>query len=125
MALYPLYRSNRTQAKGHAWSFSGSRELSDALDRERALAIARNRLPFAKLDEFLHSSDFDKRRAALGKLAQEEDSRPEIEALASDPDWEIRGTAACALKRIGGSEEVLERLRHDADLIVRGCAKWL
>jgi hypothetical protein len=117
------------------------RRIAEPLRHERMQSFLRTRIalaitgdakkqvddPVSALTVLLRHSACAKRRAAVDLLAElgARTAAHDIAQLSSDDRWEVRASVARVLVRWGEPEEALERLRLDADIIVRGCARWL
>jgi HEAT repeat protein len=81
--------------------------------------------PVSALAATLSHPDRARRRAAVDLLVgfDARDRLPDIARLASDPEWEVRASVACSLRRLGGSRRLLGMLAKDQSPTVRWLAK--
>jgi hypothetical protein len=79
--------------------------------------------PIPALIAVLDEPRWCRRRIAIDMLAELDNpiAAPPIAQLASDPEWEVRASVACALRQWNVEAEVLQKLAEDTNPAVR----WL
>jgi len=108
-----------------------TRKPADVLRRRVAFLLTREATyegdVVQALLPLLSDSDCAKRRAAVDLLVElgAKEAAGEVAKLARDERWAVRASVARALHKWGACGEVLEELRRDPDIIVRGCALYL